>query len=140
MKIKKTILGFLVCLFAISACSCGQSNKTTTNSGLVFTDEMIEEIESDIEEDKSIGLNGPQLRAFSYAVTKKDITVTKVDITSYGLEDDYRYMVYGKVYGKDSYNDTVAYKFRMSYTAQADDESEKGYKLTSHMLSMTQDN
>lgn len=104
------------------------ANKREQVDTLELTAEMIEELEERIEKwNYEIGI---ALYIAATTTSTDDYSITDFEMTNHKKTDKYTYTVYGKLYYKDNYNNSMYDKIELKYKAVKDESEEKGYRLT----------
>lgn len=110
-------------------------------TSLLLTDDMKTEIERKLTKDEH-GIVNEEINLIQYiglqnSVLKhtKDIIldIDRIEITSWEQQNDYSYIVYGKAYNTDNYNNNQIYTFKAIYKCIEDTEKESGYKIDIHI-------
>lgn len=142
---KRKIFLSIIFYFCLLLVACGNNKNDNRQyeeeTSLLLTDEMKQEIERKLTQDEN-GIVNEEINLIQYiglqnSVLKhtKDINleIDSVDITSWEQQDDYSYIVYGKAYNTDNYNNNQIYTFKAIYKCIEDTEKESGYKIDIHI-------
>lgn len=142
---KRKIFLSIIVYFSLLLVSCGNNKNDNRQyeeeTSILLTDEMKQEIERKLTQDEN-GIVNEEINLIQYiglqnSVLKhtKDINleIDSVNITSWEQQDDYSYIVYGKAYNTDNYNNTQIYTFKAIYKFVKDTEKESGYKIDIHI-------
>ena len=101
------------------------SNETKTYpNSLMLNDEMLKAIKAKIS-DK----NYSEVIGWSFRFAFKDLKEAKFEITNQKKESQYTYVVYGVLYGKDNYNQSIKQNVKIVYYCIENKSESTGYEI-----------
>lgn len=136
---KKIKLLLISVLLVLSLVACGESSKNTydpSDGNVTITKDMLDDIREVVLDGEGLSFSH-EYSALSVANARIGVMsgyehmkeFTSIKITSGDYYDDWHYRFYGQIYGKDSYNSPVKYKFYYQVKCAEDSTEEKGYKI-----------
>lgn len=134
---KKIISLITLVALVLSLAGCGGTKKKEydpADGNVLITEDMLDEIRMDVlgagTDDKlSYSYESDALRAANLREYENIKEFTSITITSEDYRDDWHYCFYGKIYGKDTYNNRVSYNFRLTVLCAEDSSTESGYRI-----------
>lgn len=138
-KLLALLLAGLLC-FALCACSGSSKNEYDPSEGnVLITSDMINEIRNTVLENGEYGKLTYSFESDSLRAANARIGVssgyedvkefTDIEISSEDYYDDWHYRFYGKIYGKDTYNNFISYDFSITIKCKENASSESGYVI-----------